>query len=238
MPGLSWLDKLAAPALLAPSAGVARLVDALVAELTRPSAAAGSASAPAQRPTELVCVHVRRGDFERDCPRYAAEAAGQKPRPWVRAHFANGWSCLQSEAELAHNLHHLASTPPPPDTAATRRDTGAPLAFYAAVEDPAHVALPALRPFGLAPLAAFSTTVRAHALPMPDAIAATILDQQVCSHARHFVLNIFSTFSQLVMGLIGLRHSRIGYVRDLTPKQQRTLGVNVTFWRLRPGQKK
>jgi hypothetical protein len=60
--------------------------------------------------------------------------------------------------------------------------------------------------------------VRAHALPIPDAIAATILDQQVCSHERHFVLNIFSTFSQLVMGLIGgLRHPRIGYVRDLTP---------------------
>ena len=41
---------------------------------------------------------VRRGDFERDCPRYAAEAAGPRARPWVRAHFANGWSCLQSEA--------------------------------------------------------------------------------------------------------------------------------------------
>ena len=76
--------------------------------------------------------------------------------------------------------------------------------------------------------------VRAHALPIPDAIAATILDQQVCSHARHFVLNIFSTFSQLVMGLIGLRHPRIGYVRDLTPQQQRAAGVNVTFWRQLP----
>ena len=235
MPGLSWLDGLAAPALLAPSAGVARLVDALVGELTRPPTAAGSASAsasasaPTRRERELVCVHVRRGDFERDCPRYAAEAAGRRPRPWVRAHFADGWSCLQGEAELAHNLHLLASTAP--HAAPTRRDTGAPLAFFAAVEDPTHVAFPALRPFGLSPLAAFSSTVRAHALPMPDAIAATILDQQVCSHARHFVLNIFSTFSQLVMGLIGLRHPRIGYVRDLTPQQQRTLGVNVTFWR-------
>ncbi len=150
----------------------------------------------------------------------------------MRAHFDNGWSCLQSEAELAHNLHLLSSTAP--HAAPTRRDTGAPLAFYAAVEDPAHVALPALRPFGLSPLAAFSSTVRAHALPIPDAIAATILDQQVCSHARHFVLNIFSTFSQLVMGLIGLRHPRIGYVRDLTPQQQRAAGVNVTFWRQLP----
>ena len=149
-------------------------------------------------------------------------------------------SGLQSEAELAHNLHLLssaASTSSQATLAApTRRDTGAPLAFYAAVEDPAHVALPALRPFGLSPLAAFSSTVRAHALPIPDAIAATILDQQVCSHARHFVLNIFSTFSQLVMGLIGLRHPRIGYVRDLTPQQQRAAGVNVTFWRQLPMQ--
>ncbi len=46
------------------------------------------------------------------------------------------------------------------------------------------------------------------------------------------LLNAFSTFSQLVMGRIGLRHARaLGGVRDLSRKQQRQLGVKVAFWR-------
>jgi hypothetical protein len=142
MPGLAWLDGLAAPALLAPSAGVARLVDALLRELTRPPTAtdpapastvvtapapASASASPPPPPPPPPPPRQRRGSTSscactcgeatsrlRDCPRYAAEAAGRQPRPWVRAHFDNGWSCLNSErggarAQPAPPLKHRAS---------------------------------------------------------------------------------------------------------------------------------
>ena len=69
-------------------------------------------------------------------------------------------------------------------------------------------------------------------LPIPATLTAALIDQLVCSRARYLLLNVFSTFSQLVMGFIGLRASHtVGWVRDLTDAQQRTLGVNVTFLR-------
>ena len=46
------------------------------------------------------------------------------------------------------------------------------------------------------------------------------------------LLNAFSTFSQLVMGRIGLRHGQsLGWLRDLSKSQQQAHGVTVSFWR-------
>ena len=65
----------------------------------------------------------------------------------------------------------------------------------------------------------------------PD-LAATLLDQLVCARASHLVLNAFSTFSQLVMGRIGLEHAQtVGWARDLNEAQQRAVGVTVLFHR-------
>lgn len=68
-----------------------------------------------------------------------------------------------------------------------------------------------------------------------DQLLAPLLDQLVCSRARWLVLNVFSTFSQLTMGFIGLRaSSAIGWVRDLSREAQLRAKVNVTFWRRAP----
>ena len=63
------------------------------------------------------------------------------------------------------------------------------------------------------------------------------------ARADQLLLNAFSTFSQLVMGRIGLSHpASLGWVRDLTKQQQEATGVRVAFWRrsdpARPGDVK
>ena len=49
--------------------------------------------------------------------------------------------------------------------------------------------------------------------------------------ARLLLLNAYSTFSQLVMGRVGMNSARVGWTRDLTAAAQKRLGVRVWFWR-------
>ena len=59
-----------------------------------------------------------------------------------------------------------------------------------------------------------------------------LLDQLTCARARWLLLNAFSTYSQLIMGRVGMQHPDvIGWTRDLTAQQQRRTGVSVEFWR-------
>jgi hypothetical protein len=112
---------------------------------------------------------------------------------------------------------------------------GAPhshLAIFASVEDPAWISDPSLTHWHISHLGQLAAQSGAAQLKLPWELAAPIIDQLVCSRARYFVLNIFSTFSQAVMAHVGLADgARVGWVRDLTPQQQRHLGVDVVFWR-------
>ena len=60
-----------------------------------------------------------------------------------------------------------------------------------------------------------------------------LLDQLVCARAEHLVLNIFSTFSQMMQTRIGLDHADVvgGWTRDLTTRQQVALHLDVQYWR-------
>ena len=59
-----------------------------------------------------------------------------------------------------------------------------------------------------------------------------LLDQLTCARAQWLLLNAFSTYSQLIMGRVGMQHpDAIGWTRDLTAQQQRRTGVSVEFWR-------
>ena len=217
-PGLQWLDQQALPALLTPTAALDGVAKAMAARLQ-----AADAGAPAGR--MLGCVHIRRGDFTQECVAYEAELTRRDARPWVRSHFRQGWGCLQTESELALNMRAAAN--------AQRAAGGRPLAFYAAIEEPAALArMPSLRLFNVSTLATFEAEVARAALPLPPALAAILLDQLTCARAERLLLNAFSTFSQLVMGRIGLWHAEsLGWVRDLNRRQQRQLGVNVAFWK-------
>jgi hypothetical protein len=45
---------------------------------------------------------------------------------------------------------------------------------------------------------------------------------------------VYSTFSQLVMGHIGMAHPlQVGWTRSLNSKQQKALGVTVQYWKRR-----
>lgn len=46
-------------------------------------------------PAVMACVHVRRGDFEKDCPKYEAESRARSGRGWVKSHIRHGCSCIQ-----------------------------------------------------------------------------------------------------------------------------------------------
>lgn len=221
--GVEWLDKVALPALLAPSAALEGVASKIAAQMT-----ASDASAPRGR--ELACAHIRRGDFTDECVAYDIERSRRNPRPWVVSHYRNGWGCLQTESELALNLRAAEKQ--------KSRLTGKPVAFYVSIEDPAALAsMASLRHFNLSTLATFAPLLREARLPLPPTLAAILLDQLACAHASTLLLNAFSTFSQLVMGRIGLRHPlghpsiELGWVRDLTKRQQARLGVNVAFWR-------
>ncbi|MEC8818324.1 MAG: hypothetical protein VXX30_04495, partial [Planctomycetota bacterium] len=58
-----------------------------------------------------------------------------------------------------------------------------------------------------------------------------LLDQLTCARASSLLLNAWSTFSQLVMGRVGMQRAElVGWTRDLSPADQRRLGVRVDFW--------
>lgn len=87
LPGLTWLDKRAMAALLTPAPPLARLVDAVVHHVLHPrhrhhslhdGGEQGVASTRNRSRLELVCLHLRRGDFLVDCPKYAAEARSRQ----------------------------------------------------------------------------------------------------------------------------------------------------------------
>lgn len=244
--GLRWLDQLALPAILKPVHGLDRLADRIAARLTAPDASAPQGKA-------LACAHIRRGDFNDECIAYDVERARPNPRGWVVSHHRNGWGCLQTESELALNLQaaqraqQASSRGAACDTAAggsarahpaKRCSPPRPLAFYASVEDASVLAsMVSLRRFNLSSLQTFGGLLADAKLPLPPTLAAILVDQLTCARASTLLLNAFSTFSQLVMGRIGLRHPlgheryELGWVRDLTRRQQARLGVSVTFWR-------
>ena len=77
----------------------------------------------------------------------------------------------------------------------------------------------------------FSSTVDAHALDVHPAVRDVLLDQLVCSRAGTLLLNAYSTFSQLVMGRIGLdAPAQVGWTRELSSAVQKRLGVRVRYW--------
>mmetsp|Transcript_23601 Transcript_23601/g.76284 ORF Transcript_23601/g.76284 Transcript_23601/m.76284 type:complete len:548 (+) Transcript_23601:80-1723(+) len=177
-------------------------------------------------PAVMACVHVRRGDFEKDCPKYEAESRARSGRGWVKSHIRHGCSCIQEPIDLELNLRALARR-----HAAVGGPPGR-LAIFASVEDPAWISDPQLGHWNMSHLGQHAAHAGAAQLQLPWELAAPLLDQLVCSRARYFVLNIFSTFSQAVMAHLGLANgASVGWVRHLTEQQQRQLGVEVAFWR-------
>ena len=222
-PGLPWLDQQVLPALLAPSLALESVAARIAAELTAVDVRRG-----APRGRTLLCAHIRRGDFREECKQYDLERSGRSPRSWVVWHHRHGYGCWQAENELVLNLRDAAR--------AHRQDVGradAALAVYASIEDAsALAAMPSLRQFNITSLATFAHVLNESLLPLPPALAAILVDQLTCAHASRLMLNVYSTFSQLVMGRIGLRHREtLGWVRDLNRKQAEAVGVSVAFWR-------
>jgi hypothetical protein len=215
--GLTWLDQHALPALLKPSYALDDAASQIVAALRHSPGKGGG--------RDMACAHIRRGDFVEECAKYDAERLRKDARPWVRWHHQNGWGCLQTEAELALNLQAARSA---------QAASGHPsLAVYASIEDASQLAtMPSLRRFNISTLATFEKILRDVHSPLPPALTAILVDQLTCSRAQVLLLNAYSTFSQLVMGRIGLTHAdALGWVRDLTRKQQHRLDITVIFWR-------
>lgn len=175
----------------------------------------------------LACVHVRRGDFEIDCPKYEAEARRRDGRRWVKAHVGDGYSCLQDPRDIDLNLRALFGEDRSGPERRARR-----IAIYAAVENPEWIRHPTLRHWNLSHLEQHINRANAQELRLPWDLAAPLIDQLVCAHSRYFILNIFSTFSQIMMAHIGLANGKvIGWVRNLSRRQQRQLGIEVAYWR-------
>ena len=62
-----------------------------------------------------------------------------------------------------------------------------------------------------------------------------VLSLVLLEQAPHMLLNAYSTFSQLIMGRIGLRRpAQLGWTRKLSPKQQAEVGVSVSFMMRKP----
>ena len=259
-PGIEWLDSVAMPRLYRPTASLAKRADeaarALRAGLPQrsPGGGAGSGSNGAAR--ALACVHIRVGDIVEDCARYEAESKSSTGRGWVRDHFRNGFTCFQPMTEIAANLQMLIGR------AGARRDGAswgdaqvrrayfdaamrngsrqAPVAIYAAIEDASYLRQPLLAPFNVSTL----TTLRWQlhfamaGVPepaLPAALRDTLLDQMICARSDLLVLNIFSTFSQMMLTRIGLDHpERVGWARDFPISAQRALGIEVDYWRAMP----
>ena len=230
-PGLAWLDQQAMPALLTPQPKLASLALQIASRLADPDEVAkthskdapGLAEGPHARP--LACAHIRRGDFQQECARYDEELKRPSPRAWVVWHYRQGWSCFQTEKELALNLQVLRS-------GRISDSVYRPPAVYVAVENATLLRQPLLREFNLSSLGTFSDLVAAARLPLHPNVRDVLLDQLVCAHARLLLLNAYSTFSQLVQGRIGMRFaSRVGWTRELAAATQAQLGVQVRYWR-------
>ena len=251
-PGMNWLNQRAMPELLRPAPPLAAVVDVIVRCLTDASgcdaaptagAAVGTAAA---RP--LACVHIRRGDFVDECAKYERELASEAPRGWVVSHARSGYSCYASDGDLRANIGALLRRLAPPNAtsasasaaATTAAATAArpPPVLFVSVEDAAVLRTAGLDRFNLSTLSSreIDGAVRgaraAHGLQLPDGIADVLLDQLTCARAQSLLLNAWSTFSQLVMGRVGMQHpDLVGWTRDLAPADQRRVGVAVAFWR-------
>lgn len=220
-PGFAWLNKRAMPALLTLAPHVASLVGAIHRHIAPPLIPARGSSGV------LGCAHIRRGDFEQECAKYADERKQpSSARSWVLSHHANGWGCWLSEAELVLNLRALRAKAPH-------------MSIYVSIENASLLADLGADELNLTSLATAASLVRAaetgalgRSLPRP--ILDVLLDHAVCSRARHLLLNVYSTFSQLVMGHIGMAHPlQVGWTRSLNSKQQKALGVTVQYWKRR-----
>mmetsp|Transcript_23521 Transcript_23521/g.51378 ORF Transcript_23521/g.51378 Transcript_23521/m.51378 type:complete len:334 (-) Transcript_23521:551-1552(-) len=209
--GLPWLDQTVLPALLSPQPRVAEAAQSIVQRIT--SGGCGG------RPCKLACVHVRRGDFVDECKRYMEEANSKAPRQWLKYDIEQGWGCFQSDEELELNLEAL------------ERSEGGAVVTYVATENPAILQAPSLRRFGLKTLDDFpDLTAQLAAETSVSRVSLALVDQLVCAAASTLLLNVFSTFSQLIMTRIGLQHKRrVGWVRDLSQEQQARLGIRVRF---------
>ena len=261
-PGMNWLNKRAMPELLRPAPPLAAVVDVVVGCLTNPSgcdaatnataaaaaaaaaaATVGSAGSAQTRP--LACVHIRRGDFVDECAKYERELASDSPRGWVLSHARFGYSCYASDDDLRANIEALLRrlTPPNATSAAAPAVSHAsagqpPPALFVSVEDAAVLRTAGLDRFNLSSLSSspIDSAARgaraAHGLELPDGIANVLIDQLTCARAQSLLLNAWSTFSQLVMGRVGMQHpDLVGWTRDLAPADQRRVGVGVAFWR-------
>ena len=190
--------------------------------------------------TLLACVHIRLGDIVPDCKRYEEESKLASGRAWVKSHFQKGYSCHQTPEALEANLNALLARV---HQASGEVKDGAtrprPLVIYAAVEDATALDHPRLRPFNVSSLAslkasgAFDAPMRESLKALPSGLLDVLLDQLVCARAEHLVLNIFSTFSQMMQTRIGLDHADVvgGWTRDLTTRQQVALHLDVRYWR-------
>ena len=179
-------------------------------------------------------MHIRLGDIIEDCVRYKEESTRPDSRAWVRSHFAKGYSCHQPMPQLVANLLALHTRAWAAGDGRGLRSLGArsdSLAIYAAIEDPSYLKQPLLAPFNISTLSDFEPLTR-HATKAPQGLTNVLLDQMVCARADHLVLNIFSTFSQMMLTRMGLDHpGEVGWTRDLSAEQKRSLNVDVEYWK-------
>mmetsp|Transcript_7023 Transcript_7023/g.19781 ORF Transcript_7023/g.19781 Transcript_7023/m.19781 type:complete len:221 (-) Transcript_7023:333-995(-) len=142
--------------------------------------------------------------------------------------------CWQTDAELELNLQLVR---------ANAAANGNVLAFYGSSDEPKVFTSASLHQINVSKLQRWASRIQQLESTVGGVIISSqgevqksalgaIIDQLVCSRASYLLLNIFSTFSQMVIAHIGVRHSeKIGFVRDLTLSQQGALGVHVDFWR-------
>ena len=167
--------------------------------------------------------------------------------PALRDFNLSSLASLGAAASAARREHGLAlpdGIAASPSRAPCHRPSSAPAPPRRAPRGSGHVApgTPRAKARGTAPPATAwgARSSRAAASPShrPAAafgrpgIATVLLDQLTCARAQWLLLNAFSTYSQLIMGRVGMQHpDAIGWTRDLTAQQQRRTGVSVEFWR-------
>jgi hypothetical protein len=215
-PGLKWLDRVAMPALYRPHPMLGGLAEEIVQSVRSRARADASVA-------RVACVHLRLGDIVEDCKKYEAESEQPDGRKWVISHFRKGYSCYQPRDQLVANLRALQER--------GRKAGSSTLGIYAAVEDPAALAMPALAPFHMTSQADFRQVVTRAATRLPPGLASVLLDQFVCARSQHLLLNVFSTFSQMMVTRIGLDHANIGWIRSLDANASAALGgIDINYW--------
>ena len=237
-PGRNWLNAVAMPSLYKPHGTLGSLADTIAASLRHPEG-----DDEGKLPRRLACVHIRLGDILEDCEKYAAEATAADGRPWVRANVQGNYSCQQPLVEVVANLKALqarAADAAAAEASSSHRAAGRspPVAIYAAIEDPSALQKPQLEPFRMASLASFGSELEqlVAASSLPKGLVSVLLDQMVCARSQHLLLNIWSTFSQMMLTRIGLDHPKTGgWARGLTDRTKRRLGLDVSYWRTPAG---